>query len=75
MVQAVKCDACGRLHEVTSTDYVSVAGNILRGESGGLVGNNLSNLKRGKQEVTSVSFFCYPGCIAKVLGIELVTTR
>ena len=73
MVQAVKCDACGKLHEVTSTDYVSVAGNILRGESGGLVGNNLSQSRREneKQKVIGVSIFCYPVCIANALGITL----
>jgi hypothetical protein len=70
-VEAVKCNACGRLHEVTDETYYTVYGNITVGESGGLVGNNLDEEDR----VTKSVAYCKPDCLAKALGIELKHTR
>ena len=71
LVKCVKCQVCGRLHEVGDESYYSVYGNITVGESGGLVGNNLSD--HGIVEKRSI--FCKPDCLAKILGIETKHVR
>jgi hypothetical protein len=70
-VEAVKCETCGKLHELNSDDYVSVHGNVCRGMGGGLVGNNLDN--DGKVE--NVSIYCFPRCLLEVLGVSAQSTR
>ena len=70
-VEAVECAECGRLYKIDSDKFVSVHGNVCRGLGGGIIGNNLDNT--GK--VNRVVFYCYPHCIAKVLNLNLSTTR
>lgn len=70
-VNAVKCDACGRLHEEAANTYFSVHGNIYIGLEGGVVGNNLDD----NGTVSNVSVFCKPGCMAEVLGIKTASSR
>ena len=54
IVESVKCDVCGSLHELKSKDYLSVHGNICVGEGGGIVGNNFDEDGR----VNRISIFC-----------------
>jgi hypothetical protein len=57
---AVKCLVCGTLHEMTSTDFISVHGNICVGLGGGEVGNNIDEEGR----ISSVSIYCRtPRCL------------
>jgi hypothetical protein len=78
-VTGIKCDYCGAFHDVDTTSYVSVQGNIILGQHGGLVGNNikiemLNNLEE-KIQYVKTSHFCFPDCFAKVLGIETKYTK
>jgi hypothetical protein len=64
----VKCQKCGKLHELTKTSrkFTVIHGNITMGMHGGLVGNNLNE----EDKVTKISAFCFPDCLAAVLGIR-----
>lgn len=53
-VDAVKCCNCGALMSKDSNDYISIYGNICIGESGGIIGNNLSEDNR----VERATIFC-----------------
>lgn len=70
-VKAVKCDKCGKLHEIISNTYITVYGNICFGDGGGLVGNNIDDEDR----VINTNSYCYPHCISEILQLKNSTTR
>lgn len=70
-VTAMKCDKCGQLHQVESKTYIQVFGNIVLGENGGMVGNNLD----ADGKVTDPSCFCYPRCFAQVVELDNPVNR
>jgi hypothetical protein len=56
MVKLYQCGHCGRISE-SGQSFFFVYGNVMIGESGGLIGNNLS--EDGENRVENVSVFCY----------------
>lgn len=54
--KAVKCHACGKYHELESTDFIKIVGNIYIGLNGGIVGNNITN--EGDRVVITPVIYC-----------------
>lgn len=72
IIQAVKCIKCGTLHELKSKSYVSVQGNILIGNEGGIVGNNIT------EDGIHCTYFCkecFIQYMANDLGVKITLSR
>ena len=57
-IEAVECCTCKSLHKLSSNDFITIYGNIMIGESGGIVGNNFSREDNTKLITSTV--FCKP---------------
>jgi hypothetical protein len=42
-IQAIKCNICGTLHDITENTFISIDGNICSGSGGGIIGNNFDD--------------------------------
>lgn len=54
VTQAVECVKCGTLHKLEADSFVTIAGNIMVGLEGGVVGPNLDD----DYSLTSASIYC-----------------
>ena len=62
-IEAVKCENCGKLHEVSSEDFISIHGNVCIGMNGGIIGHNFD--KEGR--VNRISVYCINNCLKIML--------
>lgn len=63
-VNALKCSSCGKLHDINSNiSFFTIYGNICKGLTGGLIGNNLDENGR----VNRVSILCSDNCMDSIL--------
>ncbi len=53
----VVCDVCESIHEVNSKSYIMLKGEILKGNSDGLIGPNCEGLK-----IKKIGIFCVGKC-------------
>jgi hypothetical protein len=67
IVQAVKCESCGEIHEVGTKTYITVQGNILIGEDGGIVDNNIIDGKVVNESIYCIK--CFSSLVQASTGI------
>jgi hypothetical protein len=73
MAKTVKCEICGKEHNVLSETYVRVQGNIYAGGTGGIVGDNFPRLggsdkdaDKFRAEDVNSSYYCW-NCLIDIL--------
>lgn len=52
--KSVKCETCNKIHSVDSEDYITVYGDIMIGQSAGVVGHNFDK----EEKLARVSIRC-----------------
>jgi hypothetical protein len=64
LIDAVKCDGCGKVMDFESKDFFRVDGNIYIGYTGGIIG--------GAEPEAPTTFLCVPcfmQCVEQAAGI------
>ena len=62
-VESVKCESCGKIHEVDSYDYFTIHGNLTRGLDFGIgIDNNLDE----QYNLRKASIYCRD-CLRELL--------